>query len=184
MAQDNAQLVAAVEHAPSSAPQGGFPPFNPHTFPSQLFWWVITFTALYLLMSRVALPRVGGILEHRRRHIDNLLAEAQRFKEQSDATIAAQEKALAEARSRAQALASETRQQAAAAAEARRKGADAKLHTHIAEAEKSIAAARSAAMANLRDITSELAGAIVERLTGIAPASREVADAVGNVLKR
>ena len=183
MAQENGQLAATVEHVPASG-QGHFPPFDSQTFPSQLFWWALTFIALYVLMSRVALPRVGSILENRRRHIDNLLAEAQRFKEQSDATVGAQEKALAEARARAQSLASETRQQAAAAAEARRKEVDARLNARIAEAEKAIAASRSAAMANLRGIAGEAAGAIVERLTGIAPSRGEVTDAVGRVLER
>ena len=77
---------------------------------------------------------------------------------------------MAEARGRAQTLANETREKAAAAAAARRKEVDAKLHARIAEAEKTIAATRTAAMTNVRGIASEAAAAIVERLTGIAPA--------------
>jgi F-type H+-transporting ATPase subunit b len=81
-------------------------------------------------------------------------------------------------------LANETHQKAAAAAEARRKDVDAKLAAHIADAEKTIAATRSAAMTNVHGIASEAAAAIVERLTGIAPAAQEVTEAVSNVLKR
>jgi F-type H+-transporting ATPase subunit b len=184
MAQKSAQPVSSVEHIPASEHGRGFPPFDSHTFASQLFWLTLAFIALYLLMSRIALPRVGSILEARRRRVADDLAEAQRFKDASDAAIAAHEKALAEARGRAQALANETRAKAAAAAEARRKEVDAKLHAHIAEAEKTIAGTRSAAMGNVRSIASEAAGAIVERLTGIAPASEDVAEAVSNVLKR
>jgi F-type H+-transporting ATPase subunit b len=184
MAQKNAQPIASVEHIPSSEHGRGFPPFDAHTFASQLFWLALAFIALYLLMSRIALPRIGSILEARRQRIEDDLAEAQRFKEASDAAIAAHEKALADARGRAQALANETRAKAAAAAEARRKEVDTKLNAHIAEAEKTIAGTRSAAMGNVRSIASEAAGAIVERLTGVAPASEEVAEAVSNVLKR
>jgi F-type H+-transporting ATPase subunit b len=184
MAQKSAQPVSSVEHIPASEHGRGFPPFDSHTFASQLFWLTLAFIALYLLMSRIALPRIGSILEARRRRVADDLAEAQRFKDASDAAIAAHEKALAEARGRAQALANETRAKAAAAAEARRKEVDAKLHAHIAEAEKTIAGTRSAAMGNVRSIASEAAGAIVERLTGIAPASEDVAEAVSNVLKR
>jgi F-type H+-transporting ATPase subunit b len=184
MAQKSAQPVSSVEHIPASEHGRGFPPFDSHTFASQLFWLTLTFIALYLLMSRIALPRIGSILEARRQRVADDLAEAQRFKDASDAAIAAHEKALAEARGRAQALANETRAKATAAAEARRKEVDAKLHAHIAEAEKTIAGTRSAAMGNVRSIASEAAGAIVERLTGIAPASEDVAEAVSNVLKR
>src|SRR6516164_10121825 len=183
MAQDSAQPVGAVE-APASEHGRGFPPFDSQTFPSQLFWLAIAFIALYLLMSRIALPRIGSILEARRKRVEDDLAEAQRFKDGSDAAIAAHEKALAEARGRAQALANETRANAAAAAEARRKEVDAKLHAHIAEAEKTIAEKRAAAMSNVRNIAGEAAGAIVERLTGISPASEEVAQAISQALKR
>jgi F-type H+-transporting ATPase subunit b len=183
MAQGSAEPVGSVE-VPASEHGSGFPPFNSHTFASQLLWLALIFLALYLLMSRIALPRIGSILEARRQRIQDDLAEAQRFKEASDAAIAAHEKALAEARGRAQALANDTRAKAVAAAEARRKEVDAKLHAHIAEAEETIAEKRSAAMGNVRNIASEAAGAIVERLTGISPASEEVAQAISQALKR
>src|SRR5262245_43849035 len=184
MAQKGAQPISSVEHIPGSERGQGFPPFDSHTFASQLFWLALAFIALYLLMSRIALPRIGSILEARRQRIQDDLAEAQRFKDASDAAIAAHEKALAEARGRAQALANETRAKAAAAAEARRKEVDAKLHARITEAEKAIAGTRSAALANVRSIAGEAAGAIVERLTGTAPATEEVSQAVGNAIKR
>ncbi len=184
MAQDSAQPVASVEHIPATEHGRGFPPFDPHTFASQLFWLTLTFVALYLLMSRLALPRIASILDARRQHVENDLAAAQRLKEASDAAIAAHEKALAEARARAQTLANETREKAAAAAESRRKDVDAKLNARIAEAEKTIAATRSAAMTNVHRIASDTAPAIVERLIGIVPAGKDVAEAVSDALKR
>ncbi len=185
MAQKNAQpAITTEEHIPSSEHGKGFPPFDSSTFASQLLWLAITFVALYLLMSRVALPRVGAIIENRQKRVAGDLAEAQGMKDQSDAAIAAYEKALAEARGRAQTLANETREKQAAEAEAHRKTLDAKLNAHIAEAEKTIAASRSAAMANVRSIAADAAAAIVERLTGAAPASSDVSAAVGDALKR
>jgi F-type H+-transporting ATPase subunit b len=184
MAEKITEVMESVEHIPSAEHGRGFPPFDSSTFASQLLWLALTFIALYLLMARVALPRVGSILEARRKQVEGDLAQAQRFKEQSDAAIAAHEKALAEARGRAQALANETRAKAAAAAEARRKDVDAKLAARIAEAEKAIAAKRSAAMANVHKVASDTVPAIIQRLIGTAPESKEVAEAVSNVLKR
>ena len=91
---------------------------------------------------------------------------------------------MADARGRAQAVANEAREKQAAEAEAHRKTLDAKLNAHIAEAEKTIANSRSAAMANVRTIAADAAAAIVERLIGSVPAKNDVADAVGDVLKR
>jgi F-type H+-transporting ATPase subunit b len=178
------QTSSTIEHVPASEHGRGFPPFDSSTFASQLLWFAITFIALYLLMSRLGLPRVQGILDARRRRIDEDVAQAQSFKEQSDAALAAHEQALSEARGNAQALAAERREKAAAAAEARRKEVEARLNAHIAEAEKSIAQRRAAAMANVRGIAGEAASAIIERLIGKAPNAQQVDEAVTTVLKR
>lgn len=160
-----------------------FPPFNAQTFASQLFWLVITFAFLYVVMSKVALPRIGAIIDSRRRRIDDDLAEAQKLKAESDAAIAAYEKALADARSRGQAIANEMREKQAAAAEASRKTLEAELNGRLAEAEKSIAATKSAAMANVSTIAKDTASAIVERLIGTAPSPQAVDAAVAGALK-
>jgi F-type H+-transporting ATPase subunit b len=165
-------------------PKGHFPPFQTDTFASQLFWFAITFVALYLIISRLAIPRVGGIIDARRQSVEGDLAEAKRLKDSSDAAIAAYEKSLADARSRAQALANETREKYAAEAQAARKELDAALNARLAEAEQAIAARRTAAMGNVQDIAIATAAAIVERLTGNAPSAGDVAKAVTSTLKR
>lgn len=182
MAEQSTQAV--TEHIPTTEHGRGFPPFDSHSFPSQLLWLAVTFIALYLLMARVALPHIGSILEQRRQRIAGDLAQAQRLKDQSDAAIAAHEQALREARSRAQTLANETRAKAAAEAAARRKEVDVKLALHVSEAEKAIAASRAAAMTNVRAIAGEAASAIIERLIGAAPPQQEVDEAVQSVLNR
>lgn len=184
MAEKNAKPITSLEHIPAAEHGKGFPPFNPETFASQLVWLVLVFGVLYLLMSRVALPRVGAIMDARRQSVEGDVAEAKRLKDSSDAAIAAYEKALADARGRAQALANETREKYAADAEAARKELDATLNNRLAQAEQAIATRRTAAMANVQDIAIETAAAIVERLTGNAPAKPDVAKAVSDTLKR
>jgi F-type H+-transporting ATPase subunit b len=160
-----------------------FPPFQSQNFPSQLFWLTVTFVALYLLMSRLALPRIGAILEQRRQHIADDLGEAQRLKSESESTLAAYEKALADARARAQAIAGETHQRLAAEGEERRKTLEAELNARLAEAEETIAATKADAMANVRDIAIDAAGTIIERLIGSSAPPAAVTAAVDAVLK-
>ncbi len=162
---------------------GAFPPFAADTFASQILWFVIAFVALYLIISRIAIPRIGGTLEARSGRIADDLAEAARLKEQSDAAMAAYEKALADARGRAQTLAGETRDRLHAQAEERRKALEADLNANIAAAEKTIAATKTSAMTNVRGIAVDTATAIVERLTGAAPAAPAVEAAVNDALK-
>ncbi len=176
--------TAITEAVPKGERDGGFPPFQSHTFASQLVWLVVAFVLLYVLMAKVALPRVGAVIETRHKRIADDLAEAERLKQEADAALAAYEKALSDARSRAQTIASETRDKQAAEAEATRKRLEAQLNARLAEAEKSIAATKQAAMRHVRGIAEEAARAIVERLIGSTPNDKTVAKAVADVLER
>ena len=172
---------AHTEHPGGKPP---FPPFNKETFASQLVWLVIFFVALYVIISKLAIPQLGGIIEARSQKIDGDLAEAKRLKDQSDAAIAAYEKSLADARARAQALAGETRDKLAAEAEVARKKLEAELNAWLAKAEEAIAATKTAAMANVQGIATDIAIAIVERLIGTAPSGTAAQAAVADALKR
>jgi F-type H+-transporting ATPase subunit b len=176
----------AETSAHTEVPAGGkpmFPPFQKETFPSQLFWLALTFTALYIVLAKVALPQIGTIFEARRDRIRGDLAEAQRLKSESEIAIAGYEKALSEARSRAQRIADETSHRLNAEAEERRKALEAELNAKLAEAERTIAATKSAAMANVHAIAAEATAAIIERLIGVAPADSAIQAAVKDALR-
>jgi len=177
-------MAEPTAHTEAPAGHRAFPPFESQHFPSQVLWLALTFVLLYLLMSRIALPRIGAIFAERKKRIDSDIAAAQRFKEQSEAAGAAYQKALADARSRAMAIASETHQKQAAEADAANKRLEAQLNERLAAADRSIAATRTAAMQNVGAIAAETASAIVERLIGAAPSAQDVSAAVGDVAKR
>jgi F-type H+-transporting ATPase subunit b len=160
-----------------------FPPFQKDTFASQLVSLLIAFVALYLIVSKIALPRVGGVLDARQNAIDGDLTEAQKLKDASDDALKAYEAELASARSRAQAISAETRDRLNAASEAERKTLEDRLSVKLAEAEKTIASTREAAMRNVRGIAADAAAAIVQRLTGLAPDGKSVESAVDASLK-
>src|SRR5262249_17224444 len=144
--------------------KGGFPPFERETFASQFIWFAVFFVLLYVLMAKVALPRVGGILADRRQRIEDDLKGAQRLKGDADAELAAYQKGLADARGRAQGIANEPRDKLNAEADHTRKGLEQELNHKLAEAEKTIAATKQAALSNVRGIAVEATTAIVERL--------------------
>ena len=181
MAEKTAKTVETAEHNPEHGKV--FPPFQSENFASQLIWLAIVFGALYLLMARIALPRVATIIESRRRAVDADLAEAERLRSESAEASASYEKALAEARTRAQTLAAKAREQQAAESDAARKDIDAKLNARIAEAMKGIRDRQTAAMANVHAIGVDATTAILERLIGRTPGAAEVQAAVADALK-
>jgi F-type H+-transporting ATPase subunit b len=179
----NNQKAGAHTEADGGKHGGTFPPFDPSTFASQLVSLLIAFVALYVIVSRVALPRVGAVLDARQNKIEGDLTEAQKLKDESEAALKAYESDLAAARSRAQAIGTETRDKLNAASEAERKTLEDKLTAKLSDAEKTIAATRATAMSNVRGIAADAASAIVQQLTGAAPDSKAVTRAVDASLK-
>jgi F-type H+-transporting ATPase subunit b len=184
MAESHGAPKGATAHTEADGGhKAPFPPFQKDTFASQLVSLVIAFVALYLIVSKIALPRVGGVIDERQNTIDGDLSAAQKLKDESDGALKAYESELAGARSRAQGIGAETREKLNAASEAERKTLEERLSLKLADAEKTIASTREAAMRNVRGIATEAAAAIVQRLTGVAPDGASVGQAVDATLK-
>ena len=174
--------AATETHAATEAHSEVFPPFDPSTFGSQLLWLAICFGALYLLLSRMALPRIGSILETRRTRIEGDLKEAERLRQETEKAAAAYETALAEARKNAHGIAEETRASIKLDIDNRRADVEAQLSKRLAEAEARILESKVAALANVGDIAAETAQALVATISGTVTA-KEARDAVAAVSK-
>ncbi|NNM73003.1 F0F1 ATP synthase subunit B' [Enterovirga aerilata] len=162
---------------------GEFPPFNTATYPGQLVWLALTFGFLYFMMARIIVPRLSGIIGDRRRRIATDLEQAAEMRSRAEEAGRAYEQALAEARAKAQAIAQETRTALATESEVRRKALEADLAQKLAQAEAVIQARTESAMANVREVATEAASAIVERLTGRAPDSAAIESAYDRVAR-
>lgn len=160
------------------------PQLDAEYFAPQLFWLVVSFVLLYLLMSRVALPRIAGVIEERRDKIADDLDKAQALKKEADAALEAYEKALAEAHARAQAITAEARANLKAEGDALRMELDRTLAERASEAEARIRQAKAAALANLKPAAAEVAAAIVSKLLGETIPQEEAERAVGATLRR
>lgn len=160
------------------AEPGGFPPFKTETYPSQLFWLTITFAVLFVVMWRVALPRLHSVVNDRKGRIDGDIAAAQKSRSDAETASQAYDAALSSARKRAQALANESRQAINAEVDKARAKADAESHALMAEAEKRIGASRDAARQHVEGAAQDAAIAIVARLTGDQVAADEAVSAV------
>lgn len=159
-----------------------FPPFDATTFASQLLWFAITFGILYYLLSKIALPRIAGILEGRRDRIAADLDAAERLKGESEAAGAAYEKALAAARGRASAIADDARGAAKAKADAQRQEVEADLGRRLAAAETRIADIKTRAVGEVGSIARDTTAAIVSALSDARASTEEIGSAVSTAL--
>jgi F-type H+-transporting ATPase subunit b len=153
-----------------------------HTFASQIFWLVVTFTLLYLIVWRTALPRISDVVQERQRRIEEDVLKAEDLKREAETALAAYEESTAKARAEAQAILRESAERFAAEASRRHEDLSRRLAEETEASEARIAAARDEAMANVEAIATELAEAASGRLTGItvdpAAAKTAVAEAI------
>ncbi len=170
------QTTATTEHPQ----EGGFPPLDTSTFPTQIFWLVVTFAFLFTVVWRVAGPRINGVITSRRGAINSAIAEASKARAEAEAAQAGYETSLANARSRANALAEETRQSLNGEIAKAKADADAEAAKAMAAADARINATRESAKATVGTAARDAAIAIVERLTGDKVSADEAAKAVGN----
>jgi F-type H+-transporting ATPase subunit b len=161
-------LIAGLAMPMSAQAAGaGLPQLDISTWPSQLFWLVVLFTAGYILMAKFVTPRIGSVLEERRAKLDEDLGKARSASEDAARIRAEYEADLDAART----AAAETAKQAAAEATKQAEASDAKIAKKLAEkvakAEAKLATARSEAMANLNNVAAEAALAAVAQLANI-----------------
>lgn len=142
------------------------PQLDPSVFSPQLVWLAITFALLYLLMARVALPRIADVLEARKSRIDADLEKAAALRDEAQAAKDAYEKAQAEARAKAHALTAAAADRAAREAAERQQALAAKLAAQTRDAEARIAEARAQALAHTHTIAAEVARDAVRKLLG------------------
>ncbi len=166
MAHDAEELQAGTEVPGGPAHEATFPPFDPNNFAAELIWLAITFGAIYFLMSRIALPRVGSILAARKDKIESDLSAAAKAQDDAAAAAAAHEKTLGAAKSKAQTLGQAAHADAQKQADVRRAALESELNAKLAAAEAQIASTKSAAMANVDAIAAETAQAILQHVTG------------------
>ena len=154
------------------------PQLNPLDWAPQLIWLAITFSILYLLMKRVALPKIGSVIEARASRISGDLEAADKLRRQTEEAVAAFEQALAEAKARAHGIAEDARNRLKEEVAAERAALDRELARKSEEAEARIQQAKISALKDVNAVAVETAAEIVQRLIGVAPAKPEVSAAV------
>jgi F-type H+-transporting ATPase subunit b len=182
--QPNEELHTGTEQPEGHGAKPGLPQLDVTTFASQLFWLAISFAVLYLVISRVAAPKISGVIADRAGRIKGDLDQAAQAKRNSDAAIANYEKALADARLSASKIGDDLRKTVQAEANAKNAAASKQLAADTLKAETRIGERRKAALARVGDVAREAAAEIIAKLTGEAANASDLDAAVHNALKR
>lgn len=158
------------------------PQLDPSVWPTQLFWLAITFIALYLVIWRIALPRISDVLEARQRKLDDDLKKATALKEEAETILAEYQKMRADAQASAHGVLQKAQDEMKAEAQRQHSETAARLARQTEEAEARIDEAKSAALTSLEGTVSEVVAAATEKLIGVKAGDQEISRAVGEVM--
>lgn len=175
------EAVHDVAVAAHEAPKSGLPQLNTHYFTPQLFWLALTFVALMFMMSKIALPRIGEVIDERRERVARDIESAGRLKAETDKALADYEKALSDARSNASGIAKQMRDKLTGETDAEKARVESQIAAKIADAEQRIAATKTKALSAVNDIAAETATAVVAKLVGQDVGADEVKKALAAV---
>lgn len=158
--------------------EGGLPQLDFSTFEEQLVWLFLSFIVLFVIVSKLALPKITAVLEEREERIAGDLDTAERLKKEAEEIKAAYEAKTAEARSAAQAKMAEAKASIQASIAAEQAKLDTKLNSEAEEAEKRILAAKEEALKGLAGMAEEVTAELAAKLGGVTPAEADVTKAV------
>ena len=157
-----------VEHGAEAS--AGMPQLDFSTFPNQIFWLVLTLVVIYLVLSRIALPRIGAVLAERSGTITNDIAAAEELKQKAVEAEAAYQQALADARAQAGAIVADAKAEIQSDLDVEIKKADAQIAAKAAESEKAIAEIRDGAVKSVTQVAKDTAKELVAAMGGTADA--------------
>ncbi len=156
--------MATETDAAKAAESAGMPQLDFSTFPNQIFWLVVTLVVIYLVLSKVALPRIASVLAERQGTITNDIAAAEELKAKAAEAEDAYNKALADARAEAQKIATEAKAEMQAEVDVAMAKADAEIAARTAESEARINEIREGAAAAVQDVAKDAAKEVVSAM--------------------
>lgn len=163
--------------------KGGMPQLNFESYPSQIFWLVVSLGVLFFILKTIALPRIAGGIEERSDAIEDDLDRAAEFRKKAEEAEAAYEKALADARAKSQEIAQATRDEIQKDVDAAIAKADAEIAARAAEGETRIAEIRANAMEAVEAVAADTAEAVVEAVAPEMVDAKAVRAAVADLVK-
>lgn len=162
--------MATETTSAEAATSPGMPQLDFSTWGNQIFWLVLALIAIYLILSRVALPRIGAVLAERSGTISNDIAAAEDLKSKALAAGQAYDQALVDARGEAQVIVAGAKADIKADLDIAIAKADAEIAKKTAGSAKAIEEIRATSLDNVKIVAKDAAKEIIKAMGGEADA--------------
>ena len=167
-----------------TAESGGMPQLNPEFWISQIFWLTLTFGILYLVLSKLILPKISANLESRKSQILENIEAAEKQREDSETKLKEYEEIISKSRLDAKTIFNQSREKALKDINAKREVLDKQIDDEIVKAEEEIKTLRESAPDKINKIAIETSSELVQKLIGAEVNNSSISAIVDDLSRR
>ena len=149
-----------------SGESGGMPQLNPEFWVSQIFWLVLTFGLLYIILSKLILPKISDNLESRKSQILENIETAEKQREESEKKVKEFEKIILDSKIEAKNYFNEARQKILEDITIKKNSLDKDIDDEISAAEQEIKNLKTASSEKIKNIAIETSSELIKQLIG------------------
>ena len=155
-------LVASAQ----SGESGGMPQLNPEFWVSQIFWLVLTFGLLYIILSKLILPKISNNLESRKSQILENIETAEKQREESEKKLKEFEKIILESKLEAKNYFNEARQKILEDINNKRVALEKDIDNEISATEQEVNNLKITSSEKIKKIAIETSSELIKQLIG------------------
>jgi len=167
-----------------AAESGGMPQLNPEFWISQIFWLTLTFGILYLVLSKLILPKISDNLESRKSQILENIEAAEKQREDSEAKLLEYEDVISKSKLEAKTIFNQAREKALKDINAKKEVLDKQIDEEISKAEEEIKILRNSAPDKINKIAIETSSELIQKLIGADVNSSSISAIVDDLARR
>jgi len=163
---------------------GGMPQLNPEFWISQIFWLILTFGILYIVLSKLILPKISNNLESRKSQILENIEAAEKQREDSETKLKEYEEIISKSKLKAKNIFNQAREKALKDINAKREVLDKQIDDEISEAEQEIKSLRNGAPDKINKIAIETSSELIHKLIGTEVNNSSISAIVDDLSRR
>ena len=167
-----------------AAESGGMPQLNPEFWVSQIFWLTLTFGILYVILSKLILPKISANLELRKTQIQENIEAAEKQRESSESKLKEYESLVSKSKLEAKNIFKETREKALKDINSKREVLEKQIDDEIKKAEDEIFQLKKSAPQKINKIAIETSSEILKKLIGTEINNSSISAIVDDLVKK
>jgi len=177
-------LISLPSYGKAFASDGGMPQLNPEFWISQIFWLTLIFGSLYVLLSKLILPKISDNLEARKSQITENIESAEKQRKESDQKLKDYEKLINDAKNEAKSIFNQTREKILRDVNNKKDSLEKEIYEEINKAEKEILDLKKKSPEKINKIAIETSADLIKQIIGAEVNNSNISAIVEDISKK